>query len=138
LYKFIKENRVRVLLIPLLVYWLILFIGTSLPSDHLSSVLELSDKLKHFIAYLILAFLLSLNLYFQEKWKGMAVYYSISALLICLVYGALDELHQILVPNRSAEFYDWLADTLGSGTGILISYLFLKFIKNKSKTFETN
>jgi VanZ family protein len=138
LYNFIKVNRIKVLVIPLILYWIILFIGTSMPSDHLSSFLEFGDKIKHFIAYLVLAFLLSLNLHFQEKWKGVAVYYLIYAFIICTSYGVLDELHQILVPNRSAEFLDWVADLLGSSTGLILAYVFLKFIKNIKPNFETN
>jgi VanZ family protein len=138
LYNFIKVNRIKVLVIPLILYWIILFIGTSMPSDHLSSFLEFGDKIKHFIAYLVLAFLLSLNLHFQEKWKGVAVYYLIYAFIICTSYGVLDELHQILVPNRSAEFLDWVADLLGSSTGLILAYVFLKFIKNIKPNCETN
>ncbi len=138
MYNFIKVNRIKVLVIPLILYWIILFIGTSMPSDHLSSFLEFGDKIKHFIAYLVLAFLLSLNLHFQEKWKGVAVYYLIYAFIICTSYGVLDELHQILVPNRSAEFLDWVADLLGSSTGLILAYVFLKFIKNIKPNFETN
>ena len=32
-------------------------------------------------------------------------------------YGALDELHQSLVPGRSAELGDWLADAVGVALG---------------------
>jgi VanZ family protein len=138
LYNFIKLNRIKVLLIPLILYWIILFIGTSMPSDNLSSFLEFGDKVKHFTAYLILAFLLGLNLHFQEKWKGVAVNYLIYTFIICTTYGVLDELHQILVPNRSAEFLDWVADLLGSTTGLFFSYVFLKFIKKNKQNFETN
>ncbi len=125
-------------MIPLRIYWIILLIGTSLPSDHLSSILELSDKLKHFVAYLVLAFLLSLNLHFQEKWKGLAVFNLTYTFIICTGYGVFDELHQILVPNRSAEFLDWVADLLGSVMGLFIAFIFLKFIKNNRHSFETN
>ena len=138
MYKYFREHRIKVLLIPLIVYWIFLFIGTSLPSDHLSSVLDLSDKLKHFIAYFVLAFLLSLNFFFQEKWEGIAKYYLLYTLMICTIYGGLDELHQNLVPNRSAEFYDWLADILGSSLGVLLSYFFLKIIKKNKHNLETN
>lgn len=138
MYSFIKKNRIYALLIPLILYWIILFIGTSLPSDHVSGMIEVSDKLKHFGAYFILAFLLSLNLYFQERWKNLAFSPFIYAFLACTIYGVIDELHQILVPNRSAEFLDWLADLSGSFVGVIFSALFLKYIKKNNSGLETN
>ncbi len=34
-------------------------------------------------------------------------------------YAAADELHQLLIPGRSASVADWLSDTLGAGAGLL-------------------
>ena len=138
MYNYLKENRTKILLVPLILYWLFIFIGTSLPSDNLSTILEIGDKLKHFIAYFILAILLGLNLHFQDKWKSISINYLIYTFIICTTYGVLDELHQMLVPNRSAEFYDWLADLLGSTMGIILVYFFIKFLKTKNGSLETN
>lgn len=138
MYNFLKRNRIKVLLIPLILYWIILFIGTSLPSDNMSNILEISDKLKHFTAYFILAFLVNLNLYFQERWKNLAYSTFFYTLIICAFYGLFDELHQILVPNRSAEFLDWVADVSGSLVGVIFSNFFLRFIKKNKSILETN
>ena len=60
--------------------------------------------------------------------------------IIASIYGMFDEIHQMFVPGRSAEFLDWLADFGGSLVAVLItSYLIKKFKqidfeKNKSKT----
>ena len=35
------------------------------------------------------------------------------------IYGATDEWHQLFVPGRSCEFGDWLADSVGGGSGLL-------------------
>ena len=138
MYKYLKEKRTQILFIPLIFYWLIIFIGTSLPSDELSTILELGDKLKHFLAYFILAILLGLNLHFQDKWKKVSINYLLYTFFICIFYGVLDELHQILVPNRSAEFYDWVADLFGSTMGIILVYFFIKFLKTRNQYLETN
>jgi len=138
LYNYISKNKVKILLIPLILYWIILFIGTSLPANSISNVFEISDKIKHFAAYLILAFLLSLNLHFQGKWNKIAANYLILTFIICTTYGVLDELHQIFIPNRFAEFYDWLADLLGSIIGVFFGYVFIRLIKNTKSSLETN
>ena len=137
MYKYIKENRVKVLFVPLVIYWLLLFIATSIPSDHLSQVLQIGDKLKHFFAYLILGFLLSLALHFQQKWENLSTYAFISSFFICVVYGAFDELHQIDVPNRSAELLDWFADALGSILGVIFAMIMLRRIKTGEYQAET-
>ena len=137
MYNYIKSNRIRVLLIPLIIYWIILFIGTSIPSDNFSDILEVSDKLKHFLAYLGLAFLLSLNFYFQEKWEGVSKYFLKYTFIVISLYGLIDEIHQIFVPNRSAEFYDWLADLLGGVIGLFIANFFLKNIRKNKPSYET-
>lgn len=138
MYNYLKEKRTTLLLIPLILYWLLIFIGTSLPSDELSTIFEMGDKLKHFLAYFILAILLGLNLHFQEKWKSVSINYLIFTFIICTTYGVFDELHQMLVPNRSAEFYDWLADLLGSTMGIILVYFSIRFLKTKNESLETN
>lgn len=138
MYNYLKENRTQILFFPLIIYWLIIFIGTSLPSDELSTIIDLGDKIKHFLAYFILAILLGFNLHFQDKWKSVSINYLIYTFIICTFYGVLDELHQILIPNRSAEFYDWVADLLGSTMGIILVYFFIKFLKTRNQNLETN
>ena len=132
MYSYLKKNRTKVLLIPFI------FIGTSLPSDELSTMIEIGDKLKHFLAYFILAILLGLNLHFQDKWKSVSINYLIFTFIICTTYGVLDELHQMLVPNRSAEFYDWIADLLGSSIGVILVNYSIRFLKTKHESLETN
>ena len=132
MYNYLKENRKKVLLIPLIIYWLIILIGTTIPADAFVDVFELSDKVEHFIAYFGLAVLLGLNLHFQEKWEKISLYYIVATLVICLTYGVFDELHQLFVPNRMAEFGDWVADSLGTITGLFAVSVFLqKIMKNK-------
>lgn len=35
-------------------------------------------------------------------------------------WAALDELHQLFIPGRSAEVSDWLSDTLGASLGLYV------------------
>lgn len=129
MYSFLKRNRTKVLIIPLIIYWLIILIGTSLPADSFADSIELSDKVKHFVAYMGLAVILGLNLHFQERWKLAKNFYIILTFFICITYGVVDELHQTLIPNRFAEFFDWVADSLGALAGILSVSVFIDRIK---------
>lgn len=131
LYEILRENKKKYVYLPLGIYWLILFILTSLPSTSFADALRFSDKIKHFIAYLILSFLLSLALHFQEKWDKLKLKYAAFAVIISSVYGMLDEVHQIFIPNRSAELLDWLADFSGSLLGAIIVFYIIKQINTE-------
>lgn len=137
MYNYLKKNRVKILLIPLILYWILLFIATTIPADNFADVLTISDKIKHFIAYFGLSVLLSLNLHFQERWKFVALNYLIYTFIICSTYGVVDEIHQMFVPYRSAEFLDWLADLFGTLAGVGASYLFIKYIIKRKTALET-
>ncbi|MDZ7623473.1 MAG: VanZ family protein [Ignavibacteriaceae bacterium] len=53
----------------------------------------------------------------------------IATIVICLFYGAVDELHQMLVPGRFAETWDWVADALGAFAGVLIVYFLINRLR---------
>ena len=55
------------------------------------------------------------------------------SILLSFLYAITDEIHQIFVPGRSAQFRDVLIDTLGASFGATITYLTIKlFIKIKA------
>ena len=59
------------------------------------------------------------------------------ALLICAVYAATDELHQMFVQGRSCEVRDILIDSLGALTGILIACLISVLRAKKKQSVES-
>jgi VanZ family protein len=98
----------------LLVYWLALAAGTHLPNYAVGPV-QYNDKLAHFVAYAGLAFLLCWAWTTRRPLMPLG---PVFALVVASLYGIVDELTQLLVPGRSGEFRDWLADTLGATIGI--------------------
>jgi VanZ family protein len=118
----------------LIVYWLILLAATSLPSQSVPS-LGLGDKLNHLGAYLVLNILLNLSFSIQQKSEYLKKNSLLISFIVCIVYGAVDELHQMLIPGRSCEFMDWIADSGGSLLGSLIMWFFnLKILKKQIET----
>jgi len=127
LFEFLEKRKIWMVYIPLTIYWLILFTATSIPVERLPS-LGLTDKLNHFIAYFVLAFLLKLTLIFQRKSRFLFEKAPYVTGIICMLYGAFDELHQMFIPGRFAETLDWLADLSGAMVGIVtIYFLIYKF-----------
>ena len=49
------------------------------------------------------------------------------ALVISIAYGGLTELMQeFLVPKRTGDWFDFLADSIGTGIGVLFFHLFFR------------
>lgn len=123
MFEFLEKRKIWLVYIPLGIYWIILFTATSIPIDQLPS-LGLSDKINHFVAFFILAVLLFLTLKYQRKNYYLFNNASLIAFIVSLIYGAIDEIHQMWIPGRYAEMLDWLADGFGALAGVLVvSYL---------------
>jgi VanZ family protein len=128
LFKYLEKRKVWLVYIPLTIYWLILFTATSLPVQRLPSI-GFSDKINHFLAYFILAVLVNLTLIYQRKSRFLFNKASLVTIFIGLLYGAFDELHQILIPGRFAETLDWIADGMGTFVGVLVVYYLISKLK---------
>ena len=128
MFEFLEKRKVLLVYVPLVLYWLVLFVATSLPVERLPSV-GFSDKISHFLAYFVLAVLVNLTLIYQRKSKFLFEKAQIATIVICLCYGAVDELHQLLVPGRFAETWDWVSDALGVFAGVLIVYFLINRLR---------
>ena len=121
-----KINRVFLFIyLPLIIHWVTIFILTSLPSDKLPSV-EVSDKINHFLAFFVLGFFLNLTLKYQTKFPELKKNIILITVIIASGYALLDELHQLLVPGRSAEVLDWIADFIGVFSGCFLAEFIYK------------
>ncbi|MEI7904484.1 MAG: VanZ family protein [Candidatus Firestonebacteria bacterium] len=69
------------------------------------------DKLAHLLEYALLGWLLIRAFKYSAKFS--LVNAVSAAVIISLLYGLGDELHQAFVPLRQCDFYDFLADALG-------------------------
>jgi len=107
----------------LIIYWAALFIATHIPMAPGKLHIPYADKVMHFVAYTGLALLAAIILR-TPTWRRSTRYLMLWSMIAA--YGALDELCQMMVPGRSAEFADWGADLLGAATGILLFILLRK------------
>ncbi len=119
LYQKLKNNKVVLVYIPLIIYWIILFTATTLPGKSLPKV-AVSDKIKHLAGYFILSGLVYLTLHFQKKFRKLSRQAVVWTLVIVGTYGMLDEIHQLFVPGRSCDLLDWIADMTGSVIAIFV------------------
>jgi VanZ family protein len=113
--------------LPVIIWALVIFIQSSFEAIELPPVELISaDKLVHMGVFGLLAGLCYISLiHFKSvnTFTGKPVLWSA---IICIVYGASDEIHQYFVPNRSSEVQDWLADAVGVIIACLIINYFLR------------
>ncbi len=94
---------------------------------------RLNDKLCHFTAFFCGALPLvpALRLTWRP-WSWKRVLWT--AILSLSIYGALDEVHQLATPSRSAlDPFDWMADTLGALVGAPLAALIHAYAERKTR-----
>jgi VanZ family protein len=99
---------------PAIAWAAIIFGLSSLPG----SVLAISppyqlDKVFHAGIFFILCLFLNRALLNQRSIPLLSTYHLVLSLVLVIAYGVSDEFHQTVVPGRSPDFVDALADSLG-------------------------
>lgn len=79
------------------------------------------DKGTHWLEFLVLGFLLALGFFYNLPEKPFLRIYLTA--MTGFFTGAVDELHQSLVPGRQCDWKDWLADIIGVTVGLAIFWL---------------
>ncbi len=102
--------------LPLGLYAAGIFLVSSMPKAPTLPSFAGADKGLHFAAYAGLAFLCARA--YRRRWPGLSAWgLGNLSLLSAALYGLSDEIHQGFVPGRTADPWDWLADTLGAAFG---------------------
>ncbi len=98
----------------------VIMAGTSVPTLRaLPLGEEGSDKLVHFCAYLVLGYLVYRALG-ATRTRGRSK--AALCVALCAAWALVDEAHQALIPLRSPEITDLIADVAGSGAGIALRW----------------
>lgn len=92
--------------------------------DQRAILIKIYRKIAHIAMYGMLGFWLSS--YIASKMKKVKFRVQIKyTLIVCVIYGLLDEIHQYFIPGRGASMIDVFWDTMGSAIGIFLSGLLL-------------
>ena len=114
---------------PAVLYAALVFTVSSIPLGNAPVLWKSQDKAAHFAEYVVLAALLVRALAPGRRVLAAAA----GALLASWALGALDELHQALVPNRTPDVWDAVADAIGSTLGVGFAVLALWAVKLRKK-----
>lgn len=114
-----KINQLIFYRLPVLVYCIAIFMQSSFPATKSIPPFPMADKVLHLVGYALLGglFLRALRTFSIRDNKMLIIFLS---MILSSLYGISDEIHQSFVPERSADIYDALADTVGSIFGVLI------------------
>jgi VanZ family protein len=111
--------------IPAIVIMIGIFTLSSLPGDDpLLNVFSLSDKIKHFIAYFVLGTTCCIWIS-RKNWLAKPIFWCVTVIVLCTVFGVLDEYHQSFVPGRSGNDLGDLAANFIGGLVSVFLYLFI-------------
>ena len=101
----------------LIVYMAFMWFLSSQSGDEIQLVpIPFLDKVLHFLEYLLFGFLLARVISLPEARKSRIRLF-VSVVVIALIWGAIDELHQSFTPLRDPSLFDLIADCIGAGVG---------------------
>ena len=125
--------------LPLIIYCLVIYIQSDLPSiEHIPSF-EFSDKVMHFFAYA------GLGVLFYRAYQTLRIKDNLRLLILASIvsaslYGISDEIHQYFVPSRDASILDVIANILGAICGVYLYSLWAvsrgRITENRSQMSE--
>jgi len=106
--------------VPLVVYVGIIFTLSAQPYLKVPLDFRNSDKLMHLLEYGGLGLLL-FRVVRTQVWGRRRDVAALVVLLAGMAIGAADENFQRLIPGRTCDLFDWLADSLGVGLAQAVS-----------------
>jgi VanZ family protein len=109
-------------LFPLYVYTLAVFVACTVRVAIPQHAGPWTDKTDHFVAFAVFQILTerALGHRLLRSVKAFAVQRRVSAIALSALYGGVLEVWQGVVPWRSMELLDWVADVLGALIGAVI------------------
>ena len=119
------SHRPKLTIISLLLYWPTIFILTHVSLarvPHWIVQTHMSDKIFHYLAYLVLVFLLwfVISPYKKVKWHRATAWWVV---FVVVWYGVVDEVLQGYV-GRTCDVMDFFADLAGTLTGLILFSFF--------------
>lgn len=97
---------------------MVILILTSWPNPAPGIEVGVADKFAHFGVYAILGWLAARAMLPPRTAERL-----MAVVLALAVFAALDEVHQLWIPNRFATVADWVADLLGLASGLFSFHL---------------
>ena len=119
----------RKLWIPPCALAVLILLFSSTPGTYFPKHPDLLNNVVHFAEFGLLSILLTRALHHSRPFAGKGLI--LWTTFICLTFGALDEAHQFLVPERMFDLTDLFFDTLGAVAGS-VSYVLFRTLSTEN------
>jgi len=106
----------------------VIFWSASQPGSGQPQAFSGLDKIQHFVAYGVLAFLLAKATYRRYGWSSLVV-----IVMTVILLGVCDELYQSTIVNRSSSIADVIADGIGALAGFSVAWMWQVYNDRKRK-----
>ncbi len=133
-------KNLRYFWIPFIIALIIFYLCCLIPSDDVPKVsfnfFIPTDKLVHFLMYLGLSG--ATGLYYVHDKKGIINIKNLilGAIILPILYGGLIEILQWkFFPPRTGDWFDFLADSLGSLTALPIIFYYRNILLKSNKAY---
>src|SRR4051812_32249047 len=93
---------------PALAWAVLILVATSIPNPPVPATFSGADKLVHFVLYGVLGMLLVRPV---AEHPARPIRSIVGLIALCVIAAAADEWHQQWIPGRSADVFDWAADS---------------------------
>ncbi len=109
----------------LVAVWAVLIeVATSVPGPSLPPTPSGGDKVAHLLVYLVLG-LLSARALAAGRHRDRTLAWVVLVAAV-VAFGALDEVHQAFVPQRTPDVLDFVADAVGGSIGVALAHAVLR------------
>jgi VanZ family protein len=120
-----KQNF-RTIQLPLFIWTGMMILFSSLPGNKLPAIVSFWqwDKVAHGVEYFVFTVLLFRFFVLGRHCTPEQAFWF--CLGIGILYAALDELHQLFIPQRECTIYDFTADAAGILSGAIASWQYFR------------
>ncbi len=101
--------------LPFILWATLIFVSSSIPGRSIPKInFPNADKIVHFIIFMVFCALTDRAIRFQSRVPLLAKYHLVFSVAVTVIYGMIDEGHQLFVPNRDPSLADLAADAVGA------------------------
>jgi VanZ family protein len=111
--------------LPAVLWALLIFGSSSVPGWVFPHVnIPHLDKVVHFFYYFVFALLVARASRHQSRFDDLRRFSLVLSFLLATAYGVSDEVHQLFVPDRTADPQDLLADMAGAMAAVAVLWIY--------------
>ena len=119
--------------LPFLLWAVLIFVSSSIPGRSIPKIdFPNADKIVHFFIFLVFCALTDRAIKFQGRIPLLATYHLVFSVVVTVLYGIMDEGHQLFVPNRDASLMDLAADAVGAI--LYVGLFWIWYVARRPKT----